>query len=154
MKNHTTLLLGLVLFAGGCSGDDLTTVEDERLLGYWFKCELGLADSCAVLDDDGHQFATGGELYLIEEADQRTLPECPGSNCFAGNLSAINVTRTLIGTYSYDGSTLAVEVGSTCQESVAWVPTNPTSYSGTCLEGLMNATDGLVRRFGGTVTVN
>ena len=136
-----------------CGDDNPTGPVEPAVVGFWFKCELGLADDCATLDNDGYQFTSDGQVYEIAETSQSSLPQCGTSNCFAADEPSIEITRILVGSYTYDVTSLAISVGA-CSETVTWsVTADRVEYSGACLDRLGNAADDLVREYTGTVTV-
>ncbi len=144
----------LLVLAGALAGCGSTEPEDASIVGFWFGCELGLADNCQILDDDGHQFTDDGMVYDVEEFAQTSETECAGSPCFRADRASITVDRILAGTYSYEGTSLSLTIG-TCSETVSWeVGSAPTTYQVNCIDFNDAAVDGLVWRYAGTVTVN
>ncbi len=157
MKTLRSLLTVVSLvFLGalvGCGDDSPTSDSASGIVGFWFGCELGLADNCELLDDDGHQFTADGMVYDIEESIGASETECAGSPCFRADAPAITVDRSLVGTYSYEGTSLSVTID-TCTETVSWqIGSDPTQYIENCLDGFQ-AADDLVLQYAGTVTVN
>ena len=110
VSHGLSITVSLVL-TGALAGCGSTEPEDASIVGYWFGCELGLADNCQILDDDGYQFAADNQVYDIEETTQNVEPECGTSNCFRADRPSIAVDRFLVGTYSYEGTSLTVTIG-------------------------------------------
>lgn len=104
----------------GCSDSSGDDENAETLSGYfWFSCEFDTSITCEILDDDGYQFTTDGNIYEIEEAGQGVLPECGESNCFRADNPSITVDRELIGTYSIDGDSITITLEG-CTETLFW----------------------------------
>ena len=109
----------------GCSDSAGSSKENTaNIIGFWFACEFGSSSDCMILDDDGYQFTTDGEIYDIEEVAQGSEPECGGSPCFRADQRSITVYRQLIGTYTYDDNSLEIVLDSdimpACTENVIW----------------------------------
>ena len=156
VSHGLSITVSLVL-AGALAGCGSTEPEDAGIVGFWFGCEFGLADNCEILDDDGHQFTADGMVYDIEESIQASETECAGSPCFRADAPSITVDRFLVGTYSYEGTSLSVTIdddGVICTETVSWqIGSDPTQYIENCLDAFQ-AEDDLVLKYAGTVTVN
>ena len=109
----------------GCSDSTGNNKENTNtVVGFWFACEFGSSNDCMILDDDGYQFTTDGEIYDIEEVTQGSEPECGQSPCFRSDQRSITVYRQLIGTYTYDDNSLEIVLDSdimpACTENVIW----------------------------------
>ena len=99
------LIVVFMVWIGGLAGcSDSTGSSKENtttIVGFWFACEFGSSSDCMILDDDGYQFTTDGEIYDIEEVTQGSEPECGGSPCFRADQRSITVYRQLIGCLLY-----------------------------------------------------
>ena len=109
----------------GCSDSTGSSKENTaNIIGFWFACEFGSSSDCMILDDDGYQFTTDGEIYDIEEVNQGSEPECGQSPCFRSDQRSITVYRQLIGTYTYDDNSVEIVLDSdvmpACTENIIW----------------------------------
>ena len=122
------LIIVFLVWLGGLAGcSDSTGSSKENtttIVGYWFACEFGSSSDCMILDDDGYQFTSDGEIYDIEEVSQGSEPECGQSPCFRSDQRSLTVYRQLIGTYTYDDNSVAIVLDSdvmpACTEDVIW----------------------------------
>ena len=65
-----SLIIVLLFWLGGlagCSDSAGSSKENTaNIVGFWFACEFGSSSDCMILDDDGYQFTTDGEIYDID----------------------------------------------------------------------------------------
>ena len=153
------LIVVFLVWIGGLAGcSDSTGSSKENtttVVGFWFACEFGSSNDCMILDDDGYQFTTEGEIYDIEEATQGSEPECGQSPCFRADQKSLTVNRELIGTYTYDDMSVTIaldpNVRPACTENVIWnTSANFFESQSSCLP--FESTH--VKRYTGVVTIN
>ena len=155
-------------FFSGCSDPDgSSTKNTNTIIGFWFPCELAsslgeTADNCMTLDDDGYQFTIDGEIYDIEEATQTSEPECGQSPCFNSGKRSIAINQNLIGTYTYDGDSLHIDLFALghnsqtvltkrCSETLIWdISEEYFRYMSYCLP----FESPIIKRYNGGVTIN
>ena len=149
------LYMGLV---SGCSeSDDNKAKNTNTHSGFQFGCEFGSSDGCIILDDDGYQFTDEGEIYDIEESTQGSEPECGQSPCFNGDKRSLTINRNLIGTYTYDGASITINLPAKspnwqiCDENVIWeISDDLFENQSSCL----SFESSFVKRYKGEVTIN
>ena len=145
-------------FFSGCSDPDgSSTKNTNTIIGFWFGCEFGSSDGCIILDDDGYQFTDEGEIYDIEESTQGSEPECGQSPCFNGDKRSLTINRNLIGTYTYDGASITINLPAKspnwqiCDENVIWeISDDLFENQSSCL----SFESSFVKRYKGEVTIN
>ena len=150
------------VFSGCSDPDDSSTKNTNTIIGFWFPCELAsslgeTADDCMTLDDDGYQFTIDGEIYDIEEATQTSEPECGQSPCFNSEKRSIAINKNLIGTYTYDGASITINLPAKspnwqiCDENVIWeISDDLFENQSSCL----SFESSFVKRYKGEVTIN
>jgi len=150
------------VFSGCSDPDDSSTKNTNTIIGFWFPCELAsslgeTADNCMTLDDDGYQFTIDGEIYDIEEATQTSEPECGQSPCFNSGKRSIAINQNLIGTYTYDGASITINLPAKspnwqiCDENVIWeISDDLFENQSSCL----SFESSFVKRYKGEVTIN
>ena len=153
------LIVVFLVWIGGLAGcSDSTGSSKENtttVVGFWFACEFGSSNDCMILDDDGYQFSTEGDIYDIEEATQGSEPECGQSPCFRADQRSLTVYRELIGTYTYDDTSVTIvldpNVRPACTENVIWnTSADFFETQSSCLP--FESTH--VKRYTGVVTIN
>ena len=161
MKKTVLLIVPLLFLFLSCEDEqekDSTGSSNENtttVVGFWFACEFGSSNDCMILDDDGYQFTTEGEIYDIEEATQGSEPECGQSPCFRADQKSLTVNRELIGTYTYDDTSVTIaldpNVRPACTENVIWnTSVDFFETQSSCLP--FESTH--VKRYTGVVTIN
>ena len=161
MKKTVLLIVPLLFLFVSCEDEqekDSTGSSNENtttVVGFWFACEFGSSNDCMILDDDGYQFTTEGEIYDIEEATQGSEPECGQSPCFKADQRSLTVNRELIGTYTYDDMSVTItldpNVRPACTENVIWnTSVDFFETQSSCLP--FESTH--VKRYTGAVTIN
>ena len=161
MKKTVLLIIPLLFLFVSCEDEqekDSTGSSNENtttVVGFWFACEFGSSNDCMILDDDGYQFTTEGEIYDIEEATQGSEPECGQSPCFRADQKSLTVNRGLIGTYTYDDTSVTIaldpNVRPACTENVIWnTSVDFFETQSSCLP--FESTH--VKRYTGVVTIN
>jgi len=68
MKKTVLLIVPLLFLFVSCE-DGSSNENTTTVVGFWFACEFGSSNDCMILDDDGYQFTTEGEIYDIEEVN-------------------------------------------------------------------------------------
>ena len=162
MKKTVLLIIPLLFLFVSCEDEqekDSTGSSNENtttVVGFWFACEFGSSnDDCMILDDDGYQFTTEGEIYDIEEVTQESETECGQSPCFRADQNSLTVNRWLIGTYTHDDTSVTIaldpNVRPACTENVIWnTSADFFETQSSCL--LFESTH--VKRYTGVVTIN
>ncbi len=161
MKKTVLLIIPLLFLFVSCEDEqekDSTGSSNENtttVVGFWFACEFGSSNDCMILDDDGYQFTTEGEIYDIEEVTQGSEPECGQSPCFQADQKSLTVNRGLIGTYTHDDTSVTIaldpNVRPACTENVIWnTSVDFFETQSSCLP--FESTH--VKRYTGVVTIN
>ena len=152
-----SIILMLLVFSGCSDQNDNSTKNENNIVGFWFGCEFGSSNNCSIFDDDGYEFTDSGEIYDVEETTQGSETECGYSPCFEENQKSITINRWLIGTYTYDGSSIIIDLPSmssnwqVCNENIIWEGGNDFfENQSSCLP----FESSYIKRYQGEVSIN